>query len=134
MWRSKHHIFNGAHQTTQRLSPTLLTGIFIWITCRCGPTLSVFGLVLAGHTYLRIYMPVIPANPLAVSLNAHLCGWSEPLDCRRHIDICSVCSGLPRSTQNFPRHFYRHAHFHTLRHTHTFRQPLLKYLAMQVYM
>lgn len=117
MWRSKHHIFNGAHQTTQRLSPTPLTRIFIWITCRCGPTLPVYGLILAGHTYFRIYVPVIPANPLAVSLNAHLCGWSEPLDCRRRIDICTVCSQLPRSTLNFPREFSGYGHVHT--HTYT---------------
>lgn len=86
-------------------------------------TVSVNGLILAGHTYLRIYMPVIPTNPLAVSLNAHLCGWSEPLDCRRHIDICSVCSRLPRSTQKFPRQFFSYGHACA----HTCRQPLLKH-------
>lgn len=85
--------------------------------------MSVYGLILAGHTYLRIYMPVIPTNPLAVSLNAHLCGWWEPLDCRRHIDICSVCSRLPRSTQKFPRQFFSYGHACA----HTCRQPLSKH-------
>lgn len=65
----KHHIFNGAHQTTQRLSPTPLTRIFIWITCRCSPTLCPF-----MASYFGMYVLVIPAIPLAEGLNAHLCG------------------------------------------------------------
>lgn len=64
VWRSKHHIFNGAHQTSQRLSPTLHTEIFIWTTCRCGPTLCPFMVSFKQGTHTFAYTcPFCPQTP-----------------------------------------------------------------------